>query len=317
MRSWRIIQTGALGGLLLLALVSCAQTATFECSDDLQCDSGGDGICEETGMCSYPDPVCGSGRRYGGTAGEISGTCVREPQEDDKAPETDGGVLPDDAVAPTAPEGVEATVVSSTAIDLAWTASSDAVGVTRYVVERCSGSGCSDFIEAGISEAPTHSSTGLTPSTVYRFRVRASDAAGNHSAYSSIVDATTSAGPAPVVLTFNGAGNQTIPDRDLTGISQTINVADTRDVVALNVKVLITHPWRGDVRVTLSHGGVSVVLKEVDGNGEDPANDVVLDVNRTDWNGLPASGAWTLHVLDDESNDVGELESWSIAVTVE
>ena len=48
-----------------------------------------------------------------------------------------------DTVAPTAPSSLTASLTSPTTIDLSWTASTDAVGVTGYRVERCSGAGCS------------------------------------------------------------------------------------------------------------------------------------------------------------------------------
>lgn len=57
----------------------------------------------------------------------------------------------------------------------------------------------------------------------------------------------------PTVLSFDGSGDEAIPDGVLTGIDQTIDVADPRTVQALNFKILVTHPWRGDIRVTLTH----------------------------------------------------------------
>jgi chitodextrinase len=103
--------------------------------------------------------------------------------------------LASDTTAPTAPTGLAATAVSPTQIDLSWTASTDNVGVTGYRVERCQGATCTTFAQVGTPTATSYSSTGLTASTTYRFRVRAADAAGNLSAYSSIVNATTPAVP--------------------------------------------------------------------------------------------------------------------------
>ena len=103
--------------------------------------------------------------------------------------------LAPDTTAPTAPTSLTATPISTTRIDLGWTASTDAVGVTGYRVERCQGAGCTDFAQVGTPTATSYSDTGLTPSTTYRFRVRATDAAGNLSAYSAIATATTQAVP--------------------------------------------------------------------------------------------------------------------------
>src|SRR6185312_11920897 len=50
-----------------------------------------------------------------------------------------------DTQAPTAPSGLGATAVSPSQINLSWTASTDNVGVTSYLIERCTGAGCSSF----------------------------------------------------------------------------------------------------------------------------------------------------------------------------
>ena len=81
--------------------------------------------------------------------------------------------------------------MSTTQINLAWTASTDNVGVTGYLVERCQGSGCTTFAQITSVTTTTFSNTGLTAATIYRYRVRATDAAGNLSGYSSIATATT------------------------------------------------------------------------------------------------------------------------------
>ncbi len=97
-----------------------------------------------------------------------------------------------DTQPPSAPTGLSATP-SGTQINLSWTASTDDVGVTAYLVERCQGSGCSTFAQVGTSGSPSYSDTGLSAGTTYGYRVRASDAAGNLSGYSNVASATTSA----------------------------------------------------------------------------------------------------------------------------
>ena len=84
-----------------------------------------------------------------------------------------------DTTPPTAPTSLSATVASSAQINLNWTASTDNVGVTGYLVERCQGSACSSFTQIGTPTAISYSDTGLTVSTSYSYRVRATDAAGN------------------------------------------------------------------------------------------------------------------------------------------
>ncbi len=94
-----------------------------------------------------------------------------------------------DTTAPTTPGTPSATVVSSSRIDLTWTASTDAVGVSGYRVYR---NGSSTPL-ATVS-SPNYSDTGLAPSTTYTYAVRAFDAAGNLSGASGARSATTSGG---------------------------------------------------------------------------------------------------------------------------
>ena len=91
------------------------------------------------------------------------------------------------------PTNLTATAVSSSQINLSWTASTDNVGVTGYQIYR---GGTLLTTVAGTS----YSNTGLTPSTSYSYYVRATDAAGNVSGNSNTASATTQAGtPVPTV----------------------------------------------------------------------------------------------------------------------
>ncbi|HEV8167175.1 MAG TPA: fibronectin type III domain-containing protein, partial [Actinomycetota bacterium] len=100
-----------------------------------------------------------------------------------------------DTTPPTAPASLTASAVSSTQVNLSWTASTDNVGVTGYLVERCQGAGCSNFAQIGTSASAAFNDTGALPTTTYGYRVRATDAAGNLSGYSVIASATTPAPP--------------------------------------------------------------------------------------------------------------------------
>ena len=124
------------------------------------------------------------------------------------------GAAPD-TTPPTAPTNVVATASGSTNIMATWSAATDNVGVTGYRIERCQGTACSTFVQIASPSGTTYSDGGLSASTSYRYRVRASDAAGNLSAYSAIATATTGAAPdttpptAPtnVVATASGSTN--------------------------------------------------------------------------------------------------------------
>ena len=88
------------------------------------------------------------------------------------------------------PTSFVATVVSSSQIDLSWTASVDP-NVSEYRVERCQGSNCSNFVQVGVTPDLSYSDAGLLANTTYRYRVRAADGAGNTSGYTSILSKKT------------------------------------------------------------------------------------------------------------------------------
>lgn len=71
---WSGALTAGLAGVLLGA---CTTTSAFSCTEDSECLlSGIQGICEPSGACSFPDPQCDSGRRYGEFGAGVGGECV-------------------------------------------------------------------------------------------------------------------------------------------------------------------------------------------------------------------------------------------------
>jgi hypothetical protein len=96
-----------------------------------------------------------------------------------------------DTQAPTAPGTLTALATSGSQINLFWTAATDNVGVTGYFVERCQGEACTSFARIATVSDTTYSDTGLVANTTYRYRVRATDAAGNLGPYSNVTSATT------------------------------------------------------------------------------------------------------------------------------
>jgi endoglucanase len=94
---------------------------------------------------------------------------------------------------PTQPPGTPGTLsasnVTSSSVSLSWGASTGTV--TNYQIERATGATSTTFTQVGTSTTTSFTNnTGLSPNTTYRFRVRATNSAGN-SAYSNIVNATT------------------------------------------------------------------------------------------------------------------------------
>jgi chitodextrinase len=128
-----------------------------------------------------------------------------------------------DAQAPTAPENLTATAVSSSQINLSWSASTDNVGVTGYLVER-QGPGSTGFAQVGTTAGTTYNDTGLVAGTNYSYRVRATDATGNLSAYSAVASATTLALPPSLVAaySFNEGTGTSVTDVSGSGNNGTI-----------------------------------------------------------------------------------------------
>jgi chitodextrinase len=91
---------------------------------------------------------------------------------------------PPDTKRPGTPSRLKAVAVSSYEIDLSWKASTDNVGVAGYHIYR---NGSRIATAATVS----YVDSGLSPATVYTYRVAAFDAAGNVSAMSAAVKSTT------------------------------------------------------------------------------------------------------------------------------
>ncbi|MFO1306058.1 MAG: fibronectin type III domain-containing protein [Burkholderiales bacterium] len=90
-----------------------------------------------------------------------------------------------DKTPPSVPGSPSATAITSTSVDLKWTPSTDDVGVSGYILERCRGQGCKWYAQVAKTATPNFKDTSLSSSTTYRYRVRAYDAAGNIGRYST------------------------------------------------------------------------------------------------------------------------------------
>lgn len=117
--------------------------------------------------------------------------------------------LGSDTLSPSAPT-ITATTPAQTSVVVSWAAATDNVGVAGYILERAPGT-TGTF--AGIVSGPvrTFNDTGLTLATVYSYRVRAMDTAGNLSPYSNVATVTTlgAAAPPPPAGTTSQPGDCT------------------------------------------------------------------------------------------------------------
>lgn len=119
-----------------------------------------------------------------------------------------------DTTEPSVPTGLTVGTVTDTTVPLSWTASTDAVGVTGYRVRR-------GGAVVGSPTATSYTDTGLTASTSYSYTVSAVDGAGNESAQTSAVPATTSADVPDVEPTWTVTDTFTRADSASLGTTET------------------------------------------------------------------------------------------------
>jgi len=161
---------------------------------------------------------------------------------------------PPDTTPPTAPTNLTATAVSSTQINLAWTASTDNVAVTSYQIQRCQNAACSNFAQVGTTTtATTLNDTGLAASTSYSYRVSAKDAAGNVSSFSNTATAATPAGSSTISVSIT-------PQRGGLTITQTLPVTATVQNDASNQGVTWTVSGGGSFSAASSLSGTPVTF---------------------------------------------------------
>ncbi|HUQ06026.1 MAG TPA: C1 family peptidase, partial [Kofleriaceae bacterium] len=60
--------------------------------------------------------------------------------------------------------------------------------------------------------------------------------------------------------TYTSTPNAAIPDNSPAGVTSEINVTDTGTLTAVKLNVDITHTYRGDLKVTLSHAGTDTIV---------------------------------------------------------
>ncbi len=181
-----------------------------------------------------------------------------------------------DNQAPTVPMGLVVSSVSPTGFVLSWTASTDNVGVTAYEVFR-------DGVLLGTTLTTTITLTGLLPGTTYNMSVKAKDAAGNTSAASAVLAASTAVITAVTPTSSSQANLRLFPNpaftyeevhvllegfdqkpvsltvTDLLGNLQTVINMDKRTSIVLKVNTFLS----GVYLVSATNGVTKLVQKLV------------------------------------------------------
>ncbi|WP_282971363.1 GH12 family glycosyl hydrolase domain-containing protein [Actinospica acidithermotolerans] len=166
-----------------------------------------------------------------------------------------------DTTPPSTPANLAVTGVTSSSASLSWSPSTDNVGVAGYRVYR-------NGVQVGTSTGTTFTDTGLSASTQYTYTVAAYDAAGNVSAQSAGVTATTSAG--------SGGGGGCVAGYAVTsqwgnGFTATVTVTNNGSASSNGWKV--TWNWGGNQQITNlwngveSHSGQSETVTNASFNG--------------------------------------------------
>src|SRR5215813_5350376 len=132
-----------------------------------------------TGTTTYNDTglVASTSYSYRVRAKDIS---------DNIGPYSNVTTLTTPATMPSLPGNLTATAASSSQINLSWAVSAEIGGiVNNYLVGRCLGTGCSNFVQVGSTGATTFNDSDLIGTTSYTYRIRAVDSTGNQSPYSN------------------------------------------------------------------------------------------------------------------------------------
>ncbi|MBI4717701.1 MAG: proprotein convertase P-domain-containing protein [Planctomycetes bacterium] len=180
------------------------------------------------------------------------------------------------------------------------------------------------------------------------FRVRAYLATNTRNTY-GIVAVLSGVGGGSSVDHFVGTSGlpATIPDNNPTGVSRSLSIPSSGTVLDLNLDLLITHTWNGDLSIELSHGGVTARVIDRpgspsfglegfddDGFGITLDDSAVLNIETytsagpqvrgtftpspqslSAFNGMDRAGTWTLRVWDQAGQDSGSLVEWGLWIT--
>ena len=140
---------------------------------------------------SYADKTVAAGSSYSYRVRAVDAAGNIGPYSNSAKVTTPAGP---DTDPPSAPGTLSATATSSGEVDLGWGAATDDSAVL-YDLERCAGSGCTDFAPLATTATTDYSDTSVAAGSTYVYRVRAVDAAGNIGPYSNSAKVTTPAGP--------------------------------------------------------------------------------------------------------------------------
>jgi endonuclease I len=219
------------------------------------------------------------------------------------------GSTSSDTQAPTTPTNLAVTTKTATSVSLSWSTSTDNVAVTGYEIYMNS------VLKTTVTTLNTTIS-GLTASTAYTFYIKAKDAAGNKSASSNTVSATTnSSGGTSTELLFSeyiegSSNNKALEIANNTGASVNLSAyvikKQTNGAGAWSTGLTLSGTLNNGSKFTLvnssiasscyptSSANISTTATELTFNGNDAVglfkNGVLIDIIGT-FNGGTANFA--------------------------
>jgi len=116
--------------------------------------------------------------------------------------------------------------------------------------------------------------------------------------------------PLPAPLRHEIGNDFAIPDNDPQGVSVTLDVADHGTIAALRVELDVTHPFPGELDISLTHGETTYPIWPRIKSELGQRSFSILD-----FNGFEAQGPWTLRLADLAPNRQGTLQSFRLIIT--
>lgn len=236
------------------------------------------------------------------------------------------------APAPTAPANNALNV--ATVATLTW---NPVVDAQSYFVEVATDSGFTTIVSSGTVTGTSFTTAPLAADTVHYWRVRAANVCGNGSFAAAQSFRTR--------LEFCRTPALTIPDNNLTGVSDTLTVPGsfTQILSDMNVSVTLRHTYLGDLRISVrklpSGASVRLINNPASCDGDDMATTFddesanafacvntaipavsLASVRPLDLlsgvDGQTLAGDWQISIIDSANIDVGTLDRWCLVPTI-
>lgn len=110
--------------------------------------------------------------------------------------------------------------------------------------------------------------------------------------------------------TYTANPNQVIPDNNPTGLNLPLAVAASAKMTQTAIYVNITHPYRGDLDISIQHPDGQIV--QLWSPSLDSTDNLVGTFTITDFQNRASNGTWRLRVKDAGPGDIGTIVQWKV-----